>query len=76
MTRRGDKLEAEGWTRRSVATEPRLSEIVELYEDIGFEVRLEPHAEEENSPDAQCTVCMEEDRDRFKVVYTRPIAEE
>ena len=70
MTVRENRLKLEGWTRRSVACEPRLSEIKELYEDLGFDVRLEPFDEEEE--DSRCSVCLIEDRERYRVVYTRP----
>lgn len=70
MTPREERLKAGGWTRRTVAAEPRLGEMKELYEDLGFEVRLEPFDAEEE--DADCSVCFSEDRERFKVVYTRP----
>ena len=36
------KLERQGWMRQFVADEPRLSEAVELYKSLGYEVRLEP----------------------------------
>jgi hypothetical protein len=35
-------LEREGWTRRFTAIGPRLAECTSLYEQLGFEVRLEP----------------------------------
>jgi hypothetical protein len=70
LTRREERLKAEGWTRRTVAAGPRLGEMVELYEDLGFEVRLEPFDAEEE--DGDCRACFSEDRERFKVVYTRP----
>ncbi len=71
-----NRLVAEGWHRQSVLSEPRLSEAVELYESLGFEVLLIP-VREECAADGQagtCTACFgaDEDPDRFKVVYTRP----
>lgn len=67
MTRR-EELEKQGWERRTTYDEPRLSEIVEMYEETGFEVRLEPF-----DPDDEdgCTACMKADPDRYKVIYTR-----
>jgi len=50
----------EGWKRRMVASEPRLSEIVEMYKSLGFEVKLVPL--DPSDPEAE----------RTKVVYTRP----
>jgi ribosomal protein S18 acetylase RimI-like enzyme len=41
MTKREEELLAAGWERRFIATEPRLREAIELYEEIGFEVLLE-----------------------------------
>jgi hypothetical protein len=64
-----------GWERRSVACEPRLSEIVEAYEAIGFEVHLEPlPAREEMDAGAcegGCTVCFDADREKYRIVFTR-----
>lgn len=39
---RDAELERLGWVRRFVADELRLSEAVELYKSLGYEVRLEP----------------------------------
>jgi hypothetical protein len=59
-----------GWTRRTTIDEPRLSELVELYEELGFEVRLQPVSPEELGD--QCNECMLEEPDRFRTIYTRP----
>ena len=40
--KREDELVAAGWERRFIACEPRLSEMVATYKEIGFEVLLEP----------------------------------
>ena len=37
-----EELVNEGWERQSVLSEPRLSEAVEMYKELGFEVRVEP----------------------------------
>jgi hypothetical protein len=63
------ELLAAGWTRCFVADEPRLSEAVETYEELGFEVRLLPVALDDAS--SECTECMKQQPDRFKVIYTR-----
>jgi hypothetical protein len=62
--------ELRGWTRRTTIDEPRLSELVELYEELGFEVRLEPMSFEELMD--QCSECMLSEPDRFRTIYTRP----
>jgi len=36
-----ESLEKEGWIRQTAIGEPRLSEIIELYKSLGYEVRLE-----------------------------------
>ena len=69
-------LAAEGWTRRSVASEPRLSEAVGMYETLGLEVLLVPVLRESASEGVAggCTSCFgaDENPDRFQVIYTRP----
>ena len=63
------------WNRRMVASEPRLSEIVEAYEQLGFEVRLEPVGPDDPYWDEDgCTVCLEDEAvaKETRVVYTRP----
>ncbi|UCG69623.1 MAG: hypothetical protein JSV09_00945 [Thermoplasmata archaeon] len=46
-----------------------MSEAKELYESLGYEVRLEPATKEEIEGD--CSVCLEEDMDKYKTIYTR-----
>lgn len=71
-----EKLVDEGWQRQSVASEPRLSEVVRTYEGLGFEVLLVPvldQCEAEGGAGA-CTACFSADDDpnRYQVIYTRP----
>jgi len=68
MTRR-EELEEEGWTRMFTATEPRLSEAVEIYETLGYEVRLEDIDMEDEE---DCKECVEGFEESIKVIYTRP----
>ena len=63
------KLEKEGWTKQTTIGEPRLSEIVELYESLGYEVRLEPVKLDEL--DEECRKCYEGEIDKVKTVYVR-----
>ncbi len=65
----------EGWKRRMMASEPRLSEVVKMYESLGFEVRLEPVGPDDPYWDEEdCTACFidPEVAERTKMVYTRP----
>jgi hypothetical protein len=67
--KREEELLAQGWTRQFVAGEPRLSEAVELYQSLGYEVLMEPlpaRAEE-----GECRSCLEVDMDRYRIIYTR-----
>ena len=63
-------LASEGWIRRSVSDEPRLSELADLYRESGFEVLLEPLTPDLLAGEA-CTACMLADPSRFRVIYTR-----
>jgi len=66
---RQEELGREGWVRQFTADEPRLSEAVELYDSLGFEVHLEPVMPGELAEG--CQVCFEEG-ERYKTIYTRP----
>ena len=63
-----DKLISEGWEKKATYDDPRLTEMVEMYQEIGLEVHLEPfNAENEEG----CTSCMQQSPERFKTIYTR-----
>jgi hypothetical protein len=66
MTRE-QELAKEGWEKRFTADEPRLSEMVEQYEELGFEVLIE--SIDVSSED--CASCMAGECDRTKTIYTR-----
>jgi hypothetical protein len=68
MNEREAKLLSEGWTRRFIAAPPRVAEIAELYEALGFEVHLEPQPPEEL--DEECGGCQIA-LALARVVYTR-----
>lgn len=72
--RREAELKAQGWARKFTADEPRLSEAVEEYRDLGFEVHLEPVDPDACQSEGQCTACFDnpEAARRFKVIFTRP----
>lgn len=63
-------LEQEGFEKRGIYDEPRLSEILQMYKELGFEVLVVDY---ERSLDSDCSLCLEEAQDntRYKVVYTR-----
>ena len=62
------KLARQGWQRQATYDEPRLSEMVDMYREIGLEVHLEPfHPDEEPG----CTACMAMKPEEVKTIYTR-----
>ena len=63
-----EELIKEGWQKRAVYDDPRLSELAAQYEQIGFEVHLEPIRTANKDG---CTDCMQQYPDRFKIIYTR-----
>ncbi len=67
MTRE-EELIKQGWERATTYDEPRLSEMVELYLEIGNEVHLEPLFPEE---EPLCSECMKTDPTRYKTIYLR-----
>jgi hypothetical protein len=42
LTTREEELTALGWQKKSITSEPRLSELVQIYHRIGCDVHLEP----------------------------------
>jgi len=47
------------WTKRNVVEEPRLSELVELYKELNFEVKLEDCTEADFQDDG-CNECIKD----------------
>jgi hypothetical protein len=75
-----NELEKEGWVRQFVASEPRLSEAVALYQELGFEVHLEPFPKDrksdtftgfEKEESGECLACYDGSEGRYKIIYTR-----
>ena len=67
MTRE-EELTSQGWEKQTTHDEPRLSDIVEMYEEMNFEVHLEPFNSDEESG---CIECMKAMPDKYKTIYTR-----
>jgi len=63
-----NELIREGWKKQSTYDEPRLSEMVAMYEEIGFEVHLEPF---DPLSEPGCTECMKFAPEKYNVIYTR-----
>ena len=67
MTRK-EELKRQGWQRQSTYDEPRLSEMVDTYLEIGLEVHLEPFEPDE---EPGCASCMAATPEKYKTIYTR-----
>ena len=57
------------WQEVAVDGETHVKRVVEMYKELGFEVRLEEVKPEEVK---QCTKCYEETNERIYRVYTQP----
>ena len=66
---REEELRKEGWEKRFTADDPRLTEAVETYKELGFEV----HLELVDTSSEECTSCLTVSIDRYKTIYTRPV---
>jgi len=66
---REEELKNEGWEKRFTIDEPRLSEMVEQYKELGFEVLLEPV----DTSSEECTTCLKDPAfsQLYKTIYTR-----
>jgi hypothetical protein len=62
-------LVAQGWERRFTADAQRAKEAIELYEQLGYEVRTEPMRPEELDDD--CEDCGTVVAFHFLAIYTR-----
>ena len=59
----------QGWVKQFTTDEPRLSEAVELYESLGYEVCLEKAVLTEDNE--TCRTCFLVDCDKCKTIYIR-----
>jgi hypothetical protein len=62
-------LVAEGWERRFTADAQRVQEAMELYAQVGYEVRAEPLLPEQLT--GECEGCRSLVISEFKTIYTR-----
>lgn len=61
-------LRTNGWQRRFMGTPPRLDEVVELYRELGHEVRVEQVEEQDLADHCRgCRLALA----LFRVVYTK-----
>ncbi len=65
------RLRREGWVKQFTCGEPRLSEAIELFEEIGKEIRLEQMSSEDQLMGAECDSCFISCGDNLKTIWTR-----
>jgi hypothetical protein len=66
---KSEELKKQGWIKRTTIGEPKLTEIVDEYKALGFEVHLEPvNLEEMNEG---CRICYGNEVDKIKTIYIR-----
>jgi hypothetical protein len=58
------------WERRSIIDNDRVSEQVEMYESIGFEVMVED-VDPEQLSEEYCKECFIANPEKYKILYTR-----
>lgn len=77
-SQRENQLAAEGWTRQFMTNEPRLSEAVEEYTALGFQVHLEPVDPTACAGGSGCDSCFQapEVAAQFKIIFTRPAGDQ
>ncbi len=61
-------LRGKDWERGFTVEELRVNEYVELYESIGYEVRVEPATPNEVE---ECQVCLKADFDNLRTIYIK-----
>lgn len=68
MNAREAQLAADGWRKKSTADEPRLTELVQTYRRIGWQVHLEPC---DRLQQPGCDRCLQGDPGRYQTIYVR-----
>ena len=63
------------WERRSIIDNDRVSEQVEMYEEIGFEVMVK-NVDPEHLPEEYCKECFIANPEKYKILYTRKMVAE
>jgi len=58
------------WKRRSIIDNDRVSEQVEIYKSIGFEVMVKD-VDPEQLPEEYCKECFITNPEKYKILYTR-----
>ncbi len=62
------KLIEDGWEKRGIYDEPRLSELCDMYKELGYEVLL---LDIDSKSGEVCRECMIEGKERYKILLTK-----
>ena len=62
-------LEEQGWQRQFTTDQTRLDEMVDFYQSLGYEVRVEPACDD--LPLAECKSCYEKFCDKYETIFVR-----
>ncbi len=65
------KAQKREWTRQGIFDEQRLTELISLYKELGFNVRIEPVDSVELENETGCVECFKENISKYKVLYTK-----
>jgi NAD-dependent dihydropyrimidine dehydrogenase PreA subunit len=65
-------LTGEGWEKRATYDEPRLSELADMYKELGYEVYLQPFNPDEATG---CAQCLKVSPEKYKTIYIRKAAD-
>lgn len=69
------RLTAAGWKRQTTIGEPRLSELVQNYRSLGYEVHVESSTSDSGSCSSGCRTCFDAGEELghfYGTVYIRP----
>ncbi len=68
---RRSALIAHGWQKQGSFDEPRLSDVIETYREMGWEVLVEAYDPILDAENGACNVCMRAASERMRTVFTR-----
>ena len=58
------------WEKRTIAEGPRLTELIQLYQELGFETVVRDYSCVKGSSE-ECNTCLLINIDKYKVIYTK-----
>jgi hypothetical protein len=70
MNESKNKNDTSNWVRRCILDNHRISEQVEMYESIGFEVMVKD-VDPDHLPQEYCKECYIANPEKYKILYTR-----